>query len=425
MFDAIISLCDYPYEKKLFAIQIDFEKYFDNIPTSYLTKKIRDKRTVNITPHEQHVFLSLLKHRYADINSYENGPFKRKNKGTPQGSSASLFLANLANHDLDQRLSSNAGNFARFADDVVALCNSYEDAQKLENCFDIHCQQSGLKINRNKSPGIAIVSEFQQEIRTVPAFDFLGYSFSSNGLSLPIKSEKKLKQKISRLINIYLINHLKIGFSKSRANGAEDFDWDLLGLIYEIRRGLYGGLTEKDIQNYLNHKEKLPNMRGLMGFYCLLNQSKNLREIDGWIVSMVRRACVKRNQILTSIYSHSCPTPSNQELILGTWFDKDKWRDAENGDEPELLFPSLVRGWRAARKHYFTFGLEDVQSPGYDYASDISTLFDAFDYWTLSIFGCKEYLEKNIPTFHRRNTDAIPIRKIGLNAWVITPFGCR
>lgn len=96
---------------------------------------------------------------------------------------------------------------------------------------------------------------------------------------------------------------------------------------------------------------------------------------------MVRRACVERQRILTSQYGWNCPTPNNRELILGTWLSSSAIRDTEDtGDDFELEFPSLVRGWRAARKHFFTFGLEGVQAPGYESSFDVSLLFDAFEY---------------------------------------------
>ena len=381
VFDAILALRDFDKDGKLFAVQIDFEKYFDSIPANYLKKKISDRSTVSLTPHERHIFKSFLHHRFGDVEAHRNNNFHRKIKGTPQGSSSSLFLANLANHDLDRKLSAESGKFVRFADDVVAICGSYEEAQRLERCFDRHCSESGLIINRKKSPGIAVISDYQHEIRTIDDFTYLGYGFSDNGLTLPSKTEKKLQQKISRLINIYLINSLKYGFNQSRASKKNKYDWDLLGLVYELRRGFYGGLKEQEIQHFLYSGGRLPQMRGLMGFYCLIEDSSTLKSLDGWTVNMVRRACVERKRILKSQYRRNCPTPSNEELILGNWIAPSAWRDNNNGvEDVEVVFPSLVRGWRAARKHFFTFGLEGVQAPGYDSSTDVSSLFDSFEY---------------------------------------------
>tara|TARA_B100000378_G_scaffold165845_1_gene133585 strand:- start:160 stop:882 length:723 start_codon:yes stop_codon:yes gene_type:complete len=240
-----------------------------------------------------------------------------------------------------------------------------------------------LIVNRKKSPGIAVIADYSHEIRTISDFTYLGYSFKETGLAMPQKTASKLRQKVSRLINIYLINALQFGFKPSRSNRNEKYDWDLLGLIYELRRGFYGGLKEADITAFLYGGGRLSRMRGLMGFYCLIEDPALLKALDGWTLSIVRRACVRRNQILQTKYGRGCPTPSNRELALGTWLSEAAWRNedgTESADDVEVVFPSLVRGWRAARKHFFTYGLEGVQAPGYESSMDVASLFDAFDY---------------------------------------------
>jgi retron-type reverse transcriptase len=362
VFDAIISLREFEPESQLFAVQIDFEKYFDNIPSWYLKDKINDASVISLTPHERYIFERFLHHRYADRDDYKKGSFARKHIGTPQGSSVSLLLANLANHELDTALTSAAGKFVRFADDVVALCNNYEQAQEIEKCFSLHCKNSGLIINQKKSPGIAIISSSTSEIRTFSGFDYLGYRFTNEGLTVPDRVKKKVLTKLSRLVNLYLINYLKIGFNHSRSGVNPNFDWDLLGCIYEMRNYLYGGLAEADLADFIQSGLKLPRMKGLMGFYCLIDDPSTFREIDGQLLSLLRRAMVTRNQILVARHNAACPTPSNRELATGDWLNLAAWR----GDQPpEARVPSLVRGWRAARKHFFTFGIEDVQPPGY------------------------------------------------------------
>lgn len=374
VFDAVLALREFLHDGRLFAVQIDFEKYFDLIPTKYLKSLIDDAGTVSLTPHEKHIFNRFLRHSYAPRNTYSNIPMQRRHGGTPQGSSVSLLLANLANHRLDMALSAEAGKFVRFADDVVALASSYDQAEKLEACFHSHCRSSGLRINETKSPGVAIISTTMKEIRTYPHFDYLGYRIAVDGLGVPDKVVSRIKSKVSRLINIYLLHYLSVGFNSNRtATKPRRYDWDLLGLIYELRNSLYGGLTEDDLRNFLEHGARLSSMKGLMGFYCLLDDPSKLREIDGWMLSMVRRAMVRRNQILGNGHNVNCPTPSNRELATGKWLDLNAWK---GDDQPETRMPSLVRGWRAARKHYFTFGLENVQAPNYGKYVDIGLLFD-------------------------------------------------
>lgn len=370
VFDAILALKDFEYDGRLFAVQIDFEKYFDSIPSWYLLDKINDAKKISLTPHERQIFEKFMHHRFAHYDTYSAGVYSRRVNGTPQGSSVSLLLANLANHDLDTALSAEAGKFVRFADDVVALCSEYSQAQKLQDCFTNHCRKSGLTINDAKSPGVAIMSTGQQEMRTYPDFVYLGYRFTTEGLSVPKKVEMRIQSRVSRLTNIYLIQYLTHGYNPKRsATFPHSFDWDLLGLIYELRNSLYGGLTERDLSNFIHKGKKLKSMKGLMGFYCLLDDPIALRRLDGWMLSIVRRAMVKRSKILSSEYSQVCPTPTNAQLAKGSWLDPAAWR---GGAVPESCMPSLVRGWRAARKYHYTYGLEHVEAPRYNFYGDFS-----------------------------------------------------
>ncbi|WP_298971767.1 reverse transcriptase domain-containing protein [uncultured Roseobacter sp.] len=372
VFDAIIALRQFRPDGKLIAVQIDFEKYFDSIPRAYLEKLIDDEGTVSLTPHERFVFKAFMTHKYGAMGDFWGKTFQRRHKGTPQGNSVSLFLANLANDPLDKKLSRQAGRFVRFADDVVALCDRHEDAELISHRFEEHCESSGLRINRKKSPGIAAVSVHTQEIRTISEFKYLGYSLSGESLKIPAKKVRQYQQKFSRLSHIYLIQPLKFGFNPTRSSASGGYDWDLLGFISEVRRSIYGGLDERDIQKFLWKGHRLKRMQGLMGFYCILEDPLRLKILDGWMVNHIRRTMVHRNGVLKAMYGSSCPEPTNTELISGSWLNLGAWSGDPEDVEPGM--PSFVRGWRAARKHYLTFGLEDVQPPQYGGDSGFSII---------------------------------------------------
>lgn len=365
VFDAVLALSGFINDQRLFAVQIDFQKYFDTIPTRYLKHCVDNTDLISLTPDERFVFKELMHHQFAEPQQYLSQQFERRIKGTPQGSSASLLLANLANHSLDKALERKSGRFVRFADDVVAVCSTYAEAEEIESTFTTHCEKSGLIINEKKSKGIAIISSKEMEIRTFSDFDYLGYLFTKKGLSIPQHIVKRIKMNISRLIQIYLIHYPnKFDFNPSRCGQNPDFDWDLLGLITEIRGYLYGGLSEQDIRLFLNSGSKPQSMRGLMGFYALLDNKEDLRILDGWLADSICRAMRKRNIILQNNYSANTITPTKSNLILGNWLNPNAW---QGNDSPDASLPSFVRGWRAARKYYFTFGLEDVQPPSYGY----------------------------------------------------------
>lgn len=366
VFDAILALKGFMTDQRLFAVQIDFQKYFDTIPTRYMEHCIDDRELVAITPHERFVLREFMRHKFASVSDYLLGKFSRRHIGTPQGSSVSLLLANLANHELDRSLERKSGRFVRYADDVVALCSTYAEAEELEETFIEHCQNSGLIINEKKSPGIAIIGKDKAELRSYSGFDYLGYRFTKGGLKIPDHVRARIIGKMSRLIQVYLVHYpKKFGFDKSRCRATgKAYDWDLLGLILELRGYLYGGLEEEEITKFLKGGDKLRKMRGLMGFYALLDDSETLKELDRWLLVNLRLAMRKRQHILKAKYKKTGLTPSAEELILGQWLDKKAWR-GPNCPDPRL--PSFVRGWRAARKYYYTFGLEGVEPPPYSY----------------------------------------------------------
>ena len=366
VFDAILALKGFITEQRLLAVQIDFEKYFDSIPYRYLEKCIDDPNRISLTPHERAVLKEFMHHQYAERTAYSARVFKRRHIGTPQGSSVSLLLANLANHDLDRALERRSGRFVRFADDVVALCSTYAEAEEIEETFIEHCQRSGLTVNDKKSPGIAIIAKKEAELRSYSSFDYLGYRFTKTGLKMPNRVCEKIKRKLSKLIQIHLIHYPeKYGFNASRCRlTGPSYDWDLLGLILEMRGYLYGGLSENEVRAFLDKGKRLRRVKGLMGFYALLEDRETLKKLDSWLLVNVRLAMRKRAKILHYKYNCNGLEPVEEELILGTWLDEAAWQG--NGC-PDSRLPSFVRGWRAARKYYFTFGLEDVQPPSYAY----------------------------------------------------------
>lgn len=366
IFDAILELRNFIISTpKIYTVQIDFKDYFDSIPSSYLLKLIEDRDILSTTPLERGALKQFLFHRYAKRRQYEKGKFGRRTRGTPQGSSISLLLANLANHSLDTALEKRPGKFVRFADDVTALCDRYDDAVDIEREFSSHCRVSGIKMNEKKSPGISVLASKSSEIRTEESINYLGYCFKEDGLHLSDATIDRIKKKCSRLIALYLIRYIRdVDFNKKRTSVSRGFDWDLLGLISELRNYLYGGLRESQIRGMLVDGTKLAKMRGLMSFYALLDHKEALQELDGWLVQSVRRAIKVRNAILKAKYAWSTVVPSKGVLLTGDWLDFSNW-DGE--DHPEVSFPSFTRGWRAARRYYLIYGLKNVEPPKYGY----------------------------------------------------------
>src|SRR5260370_10494741 len=113
--------------KKLFIVEYDFAKYFDTISHDYLRQLL--KRELKVSPREQRLAGAFLGFRRAKRRqAFEKGIFEENQRGIAQGSSLSLFFANVACMELDRKLEATGATFARYADDTIILCSDYQQA---------------------------------------------------------------------------------------------------------------------------------------------------------------------------------------------------------------------------------------------------------------------------------------------------------
>lgn len=88
---------------RVYVAEFDFTKFFDNISHKHIWDVI-DKYEFLVTAEERFVMETFLNSKTASIDNYSSsGGFARK-KGIPQGTSISLFLANVACWELDHAL---------------------------------------------------------------------------------------------------------------------------------------------------------------------------------------------------------------------------------------------------------------------------------------------------------------------------------
>jgi RNA-directed DNA polymerase len=373
VFDAILHVMRSLDRPKSYIIQYDFSKYFDSIDQAYIEKIIGDKSLFLLSHAERAAMSAFLKHEYESVKTYQNNVFSERNRGVPQGSSLSLFLSNIASHQLDLALENQNGTFVRFADDVVAITQSYTDALAVADQFRIHCQRAGLKINYEKSPGIMLFGgtpdrekrdftidrDDVSHLETIDHIDFLGHRVHVDGVSLPEKSRKRIKAKISSIVHKHLFLH------RRGANGAFDAsrigvgfsDWDLVTCINEIRKYIYGGLRESHLTDFLDNDEKLPFIRGLMAFFPLHSLAGELKSLDGWLANTLLRAQAERVKVLAN-HGHVISRLSAKQMLDGSWYNYPLIKN-------DATMPSFVRAWRAARKYYFRYGLEGIRPPSY------------------------------------------------------------
>ncbi|WP_081726156.1 reverse transcriptase domain-containing protein [Mesorhizobium sp. L103C105A0] len=293
LFDAVIQLNSYLTGSTKYIIQFDFAKYFDSIDHKYI-EHLFSVLNFNISDTEKYVLRAFLQHPIHDAKHYAAGPPEIRQIGVPQGSSLSLFLANLAGHELDRRLEATNGQFVRFADDIVAVTNNHDDALKILKAFEEHCRYSGITINHQKSPGISLMSsDIRSERRSffvndgdgddimiLSDFDCIGHKFSNNKVEISTRGFKRTKRRISKILYIHLLYSLKsLGtMDVSRVIG-KHFDWDLVTCVNEIRKFIYGGLPKVSLPDSLVAIANWERCGGSLAFVRLWIQSSGSKNL--------------------------------------------------------------------------------------------------------------------------------------------------
>ena len=270
---------------RIFVAEYDFSKFFNSICHEYLFEQF----------HQNGFAIS--KRDGAVIKAFLGA----SGVGVPQGTSISLFLANLVCWRLDKGLEQEGLRFARYADDTVIWSSEYEKISRAAQMIADFSSQTGVSINSAKSKGVRVLCpdnmpcEFASR---TPKIEFLGYSISVGSVGIKGSSIAKIKRHISYLLYRHLIQPIRGAVLKSLDIPANDKDPDLLAALMSIRRYLYGNLSEEYIARFLAGGSGRLFYKGVMSFYPLVSDKLQMQELDGWLVSQVWKAVRLRGKIL-------------------------------------------------------------------------------------------------------------------------------
>lgn len=344
---------DLTYSARTFIAEFDFSDFFGSIDHSFLYAQF-DQNGFFISPEEDRVIRAFL---------------SKRPRGIPQGTSISLFLANLACWQLDKNLEKEGLRFARYSDDTLIWSPNYDSICKSFALIDAFSRTAGVSINAQKSGGINLLARdgMATEMSAKPSFDFLGYSVGVDIVSIRKKVEQRIKKQISYLLYKNLIQPLKFVPLRGLIIPANNRDPALLSAMLQVRRYLYGNLLNKDLVQYIQGRRTRLNFKGVMSFYPLLNDEDQLAHLDGWLLSVLNRSIKKRSKLLLSHNfdrRHSFPFSVRKSDII------QKYRRRRIAGEALLEVPSFRLIFKALKKGLMDFGIEKVMHPGsvkYDY----------------------------------------------------------
>lgn len=162
------------------VVDVDLRKYFDTIPHQGLmnevAKRIADGRVLDLI--EAYLHQGIL----------EEMKLWMPEKGTPQGAVISPLLANVYLHPVDTAMRQAGFTLVRYADDMVVLCRTKEEAETALVKLGELIEERGLQLHPEKTR-IAHLMER-------PGFQFLGYVFYDKFRDPRSSSKDKLRATI-------------------------------------------------------------------------------------------------------------------------------------------------------------------------------------------------------------------------------------
>jgi RNA-directed DNA polymerase len=172
-----------------YIVDVDIRKYFDTIPHEALMARVA-------TQIADGRVLTLLR-QFLSQGVMDQGQYHEPESGTPQGGVISPLLANVYLTPLDHLLLATGHAAVRYADDLVILCQTREEAEAALDVLRHWLTDAGLTLHPQKTRIVDL---------TQPGsfFEFLGYRFKQTTgrriIRFPRpKSEGKLRDTIRPL----------------------------------------------------------------------------------------------------------------------------------------------------------------------------------------------------------------------------------
>ena len=159
---AVLKLLEYLNEGYEWIVDIDLEKFFDNVPQdklmSYVGRVIQDPDTESLI------------RKYLKSGVMENGMCHPTELGTPQGGNLSPLLSNVMLNELDKELVSRGLRYVRYADDCVIAVGSSASANRVMHTITRWIERKlGLKVNATKT-----------HVNRPSKLKYLGFGFYKN-----------------------------------------------------------------------------------------------------------------------------------------------------------------------------------------------------------------------------------------------------
>jgi len=195
-----VGVCRRRCWKKDWVIDLDIEKFFDSVPWDLVVKAVEANTDL------PWVVLYVKRWLHAPVQR-PDGSLLERDRGTPQGSSASPVLANLFLHyafDAWMAREFPGVTFERYVDDAVVHCVSENQARMVLAAIGARMEQVGLRLHPEKTRVVYCQDGQRRGSYEHTEFTFLGFTFAQRSAQkkggrtfsafLPAISRKALKR---------------------------------------------------------------------------------------------------------------------------------------------------------------------------------------------------------------------------------------
>ncbi|WIE80067.1 reverse transcriptase domain-containing protein [Curtobacterium sp. MCSS17_016] len=347
---------EFATDERIFIAEYDFSAYFDSIGHSYVLSTLEDNGFL-ITAAELRVLKAFMGLGAKLEGSYNDPAISgERTVGIPQGTSVSLFLANVAAWRTDRELERIGVGFARYADDTLIWSRDYQQITSAVNFVKAEAASIGATLNKKKSQGIRLFVEQGEntEIRSTSEVEFVGYRFKRGTIGLKQPVVERMKTRVRYLIWSNLLEPLQSGTGTSD-RVRPPVDRDYVVTLLQIRRYLYGNFSEAKLRELERGAARRIRFPGVLAYFPLASDLDQLKDFDGWLLSTLEQALRKRAMLLGRSNS-ALPVPfglRGQALASA-------WGETSAGDPIDLRVPSVARFMSVLRRAATVYGANFV-----------------------------------------------------------------
>lgn len=366
--DAILHVrAELRREQRVFVAEYDFSKFFDMVSHDHIWSTL-DALGIVRTPLEEELIRAFLQAPEPTVETYVRRPTgTARRRGLPQGTSVSLFLANIAAAPLDRALERIGVGFVRYADDTLIWSPDYGRICAAVDALHEASTAIGADINVEKSLGVRLLvpeNTRYVEMESTKEIHYLGHTLGLRRLQMKPESVARVKSRVAQLLFANLL--------REPMSGTQDLarltttDRDYATYLWQLRRYLYGPLSERDVRRFLKGSVPPMSFQGVMSFFPLVDDDEVLAELDEWIASQTWLALRKRQRLLAGFVSRR-PVPwglTKEEMIRTVTVS------GTSGREVDLRLPSVRRISGVIRTAVEAYGVGVVSRGGALYLYD-------------------------------------------------------